>query len=121
MNVPNNLLYTKEHDWLEDLGDGTYKFGITEYAQDALGDIVFVELPEEGEEITVGDTLATVESVKAVSEIVMPFNCEVIKVNDELEEEPEKVNASCYQSWIAIIKIEEIEGVITAEEYKKLL
>lgn len=121
MGVPSKLLYTKEHDWLEDLGDGTYKFGITEYAQEALGDIVYIELPEAGDEITAGDTLSTVESVKAVSEIVMPFNCEVVEVNEELEDEPEKVNASCYESWIAILKIEELEGLISAEEYEKLI
>ncbi len=121
MSIPSNLIYTKEHDWLEDLGDGTYKFGITEYAQDALGDIVYVELPEEGDSITAGDTLTTVESVKAVSEIVMPFDCEVVKVNSELEDEPEKVNADCYGSWIAVLKIDELEGVISAEEYEKLV
>lgn len=121
MNLPSNLKYTKEHDWLEDLGDGTYKFGITEYAQDALGDIVYVELPEIGEEITAGDTVATVESVKAVSEVVMPFDCEIVETNESLEDEPEKINASCYESWIAIIKIEDLEEIISADEYKALL
>ena len=121
MNIPKKLIYTKDHDWLEDLGDGTYKFGITEYAQDALGDIVYVELPEEGEEITAGDTVATVESVKAVSEIVMPFDCEIVSVNEELEDEPEKVNAEAYAAWIAVLKIADLEGAISAEEYEKLL
>jgi len=121
MNNPSKLKYTKGHDWLEDLGNGTYKFGITEYAQDALGDIVYVELPEVGEEIIEGDTVATVESVKAVSEIVMPFDCEIVEVNDELEDEPEKVNASCYEAWIAILKIESLDGAISAQEYEKSL
>lgn len=121
MSYPSNLKYTKDHDWLEDLGDGTFKFGITEYAQDALGDIVYVELPEVGEEITAGDTVATVESVKAVSEIVMPFDCEIVSVNEELEDEPEKVNASCYENWIAVLKIEELEEVMSAEDYEKSL
>lgn len=121
MNIPSKLKYTKEHDWLEDLGEGKYRFGITEYAQDALGDIVYVELPEVGEEITAGDTVSTVESVKAVSEIVMPFDCEILEVNEELEDEPEKVNAACYDAWIAVLKIEELEEVLSAEEYEKLL
>ncbi len=121
MSVPKKLMYTKEHDWLEDLGDGTYRFGITDYAQDALGDIVYIELPETGEEIAAGDTLSTVESVKAVSEIIMPFSCEVVEVNEELEDEPEKVNADCYKSWIAILRIDELEEVISAEEYEKLI
>jgi len=119
MNIPSNLKYTKEHDWLEDLGDGTYKLGITEYAQESLGDIVYVELPEVGDEVSEGDTLATVESVKAVSEIAMPFDCEVMEINTELEDEPEKLNASCYETWIAIIKIDELDEVISAEEYEE--
>ena len=73
------------------------------------------------EEIAAGDTLSTVESVKAVSEIVMPFDCEVVEVNEELEDEPEKVNVSCYDSWIAILKIDELEGLISADEYEKLI
>ena len=121
MNIPKNLKYTKEHDWLEDLGEGKYKMGITEYAQEALGDIVYIELPEIGEEITAGDTLLTVESVKAVSEIVIPCDCEVVDKNDELEEEPEKVNVSCYESWMVILKIDDLKEVISAEEYEKLI
>jgi len=121
MSTPKNLKYTKEHDWLEDLGNDTYKFGITDYAQNALGDIVYVELPDVEDEISAGDTVATVESVKAVSEIVMPFDCTIVEVNEELEDEPEKVNASCYESWIAIIKIDDLEETMTAEEYEKSL
>ena len=121
MSIPKNLLYTKEHDWLEDMGDGTYKFGITDYAQNALGDIVYVELPAVGDEISAGDTLTTVESVKAVSEITMQFDCTVLEVNEELEDEPEKVNADCYASWIAVLRIDEAAGLISAEEYEKLV
>jgi len=105
MTIPADLKYTKDHEWVRIEGD-TATFGISDHAQEALGDIVFVELPELGRTIDAGEAYAVVESVKAVSDIYAPVAGEVIAVNEDLEGEPEKVNTDPYGSgWIAKINI----------------
>jgi len=105
MTIPADLKYTKEHEWVRIDGD-TATFGISDHAQEALGDIVFVELPEIGRTIDAGEAYAVVESVKAVSDVYAPVSGEVIEVNEALEGEPEKVNTDPYGTgWIAKIKI----------------
>lgn len=105
MTIPADLKYTKEHEWVRIEGD-TATLGISDHAQEALGDIVFVELPEPGRALTPGDAFAVVESVKAVSDVYAPVGGEVIAVNEMLEGEPEKINTDPYGSgWIVQIKM----------------
>lgn len=105
MTIPADLKYTKEHEWVRIEGD-TATFGISDHAQEALGDIVFVELPEVGRELSPGDPFAVVESVKAVSDVYAPLGGEVIEVNEALEGEPEKINTDPYGTgWIAKVKV----------------
>jgi len=105
MTIPADLQYTKEHEWVRIEGD-TATFGISDHAQEALGDIVFVELPEIGRSLVAGDAFAVVESVKAVSDVYAPVSGEVVAVNEELEAEPEKINTDPYGSgWIARVKV----------------
>jgi len=105
MTIPADLKYTKDHEWVRIDGD-TATFGITDHAQEALGDIVFVELPEIGRTVDAGEAYAVVESVKAVSDVFAPVAGEIIAVNEALESEPEKVNTDPYGSgWIAKINI----------------
>ena len=105
MTIPADLKYTKDHEWVRIDGD-IATFGISDHAQEALGDIVFVELPEIGRTIDAGEAYAVVESVKAVSDVYAPAAGEVIAVNEELEGEPEKVNSDAYGAgWIAKVKM----------------
>ena len=106
LNFPEDLKYTKGHEWIKKDGD-LVTVGISDYAQDQLGEIVFVELPETGDSFAKGDEFGTVESVKAVSEIYMPVSGEIVEINPALEDAPELVNTSCYQEgWIAKVKLE---------------
>ena len=123
MTIPAEIKYTKDHEWVRIEGD-TATFGITDHAQEALGDIVFVELPEIGREVNAGEAYAVVESVKAVSDVYAPLAGEVIEVNEALEGEPEKVNSDAYGAgWIAKIKITGDESVelMTDDEYTTFL
>ena len=105
MTIPADLQYTKEHEWVRIEGD-TATLGITDHAQEALGDIVFVELPEIGRQLAPGEAFAVVESVKAVSDVYAPVGGEVIEVNTLLESEPEKVNTDAYgEGWIARVRM----------------
>jgi len=105
MTIPADLKYTKDHEWVRIEGD-TATFGITDHAQEALGDIVFVELPEVGRTIDAGEAYAVVESVKAVSDVYAPVGGEITEVNNELESEPELVNTDSYGAgWIAKVHI----------------
>lgn len=122
MKVLPELKYSKDHEWVKVEGNRAY-IGITDHAQDALGDIVFVELPEVGEEINAGDVLSAVESVKAASDVYAPVSGKVVEVNEELEDAPEKINEEPYEAWIAVLEISdpsEIEDLLSAEEYEKL-
>ncbi len=101
MNIPGDLLYSTDHEWIRDLGDGRVRIGITDYAQDALGDVVFVEVPVVGASVAAGSVFGEVESTKSVSELFAPVDGEVVAVNDELEAAPEKVNEDPYgDGWI---------------------
>jgi len=105
MSIPADLMYSKDHEWVRIDGD-TATFGLTDHAQEALGDIVFVEIPEEGRVVAAGDAFAVVESVKAVSDAYAPIAGEIIEGNSELEATPEKVNEDPYgDGWIAKVKV----------------
>lgn len=122
MNVPKTLLYTESHEWIEKLGEGKVRIGLTDYAQSELGDLVFVSLPAAGDALEEGATFADVESVKAVSEVYSPVNGTVDAVNEILADEPEKINADSYAAWLV-----EASGValpdtlLSAEEYEALV
>ena len=118
MNHPTDLLYSKSHEWVKFLDENTALVGLTDYAQDALGDLVFVNLPEEGDEVTVGESFADVESVKAVSDVYSPVTGMVAEVNEELLDAPEKMNEAPYDAWLVRVEnITEKQELLTAEEY----
>ncbi len=114
--TPENLLYSKEHEWVEFLDDDTVRVGITDYAQYSLKDVTYLELPEKGDTVTAGTPMGSIESVKAASDIYAPVSGEVVEVNEDLLDEPEKVNDDPYGSWMVIIKPTNLE-----EDKKKLL
>ena len=121
--IPENLSYTEDHEWVSpNEGDGV-KVGITDYAQDALSDVVFVELPNVGDTYQRGEVMAVAESVKAASDIYAPIAGKIIAVNDKLEESPELVNESPYGSgWMVVIEpSEDMSALIDAESYKNSL
>lgn len=124
MNVPAELKYTKEHEWIRVEGDEAV-VGITDYAQSQLGDIVFVECETVGDELEAGDTFGTIEAVKTVSDLYLPVGGEVLEFNEALEDEPELVNKDPYgKGWIIRVKIgneTEIDGLLNAEAYKALI
>jgi len=124
MSIPAGLKYSKDHEWVRIEGD-TATFGISDHAQEALGDIVFVELPEVGRAITAGDAYAVVESVKAVSDVYAPVTGEVIEVNEGLEAEPEKVNTEPYGAgWIVKVKVAadvDTSHLMSDDEYNTFL
>jgi glycine cleavage system H protein len=120
MNIPADLKYTESHEWVRAETDGTVTVGITEYAQDALGDIVFVELPAVGKSFTAGDDAAVVESVKAASDIYAPLSGEVTAVNQAVADAPESINADAYASWLFKLKPSDanaINGLLDAGAY----
>lgn len=119
MNFPEELKYTKSHEWVKMEDETTAYVGISDYAQDALGDLVFVNLPEEGDEVTAGETFADVESVKAVSDVYSPVSGTVAEVNEGLMDAPESINESPYDAWF--MKVEGITGqseLMSASEYE---
>lgn len=124
MNVPDDLLYTKDHEWVLVEGSSA-TIGITDHAQDALGDVVFVELPSPDESFSARDVFGSVESVKAVSEIYMPVSGVVATVNEALEDTPELVNSDPYgEGWMIQIRIEdsaELDDLMSAEDYQQFL
>ena len=120
MPYPTDRKYTKEHEWIT--ADGT--IGITNYAQDSLGDIVFVELPKVGTEITTGKPFGTVESVKAVSDLNAPVSGTVTAINEDLATSPEKVNKDAHGSWMVKIKVKdpaELNALLSAADYEKFV
>lgn len=115
-NIPDNFHYTKDHEWVHEVSDGIVRFGITDYAQDALGDIVFVTLPHLGEEISAGAACGEIESTKSVSDICAPLDGVVVHRNDAIETAPETVNKDPYGAgWIADIEVS--GGAIHAQEH----
>lgn len=111
MNTPEHLRYTKSHEWILFADDGTAKVGLTDHAQDALGDLVFVNLPQVGDTLTCGEALGDVESVKAVSDVYSPVTGTVKAVNEDLLDAPEAINADPYGAWLV-----EVEGISDQEE-----
>jgi glycine cleavage system H protein len=119
-NVPEDLHYSKDHEWIRVEGD-TATIGITDYAQNSLGDVVYVELPKTGDEFMAHESFGSVESVKAVSEIFTPVSGSVVGANDTLQDEPEKVNSDPYGAWLIRVKMSkpgEIDSLLTAAEYE---
>ncbi|CAL8472593.1 MULTISPECIES: glycine cleavage system protein GcvH [Caballeronia] len=104
MSIPADLKYTESHEWVRTESDGTLTIGITDHAQEALGDIVFVELPAAGKTVTAGDAIAVIESVKAASDIYAPVSGEIVESNDALTSAPDQVNGAPYESWLFKIK-----------------
>ncbi|WP_170008086.1 glycine cleavage system protein GcvH [Bacillus fonticola] len=119
-NTPSELRYSEEHEWVKDEGD-TVRIGITHFAQSELGDIVFVELPEVGDEIKADQPFGSVESVKTVSELYAPISGKVVEVNDDLDDSPEFVNESPYEkAWMVVVEPadkSEIENLMDADAY----
>ncbi len=121
--VPDNLSYTKEHEWTSLQDDGSVKVGITDHAQDALSDVVFVELPDVGSEFSKGDSMAVAESVKAASDIYAPVSGKISSVNTKLEESPELINESPYDfGWMVVIEpTSKLEGLLDSESYREII
>jgi glycine cleavage system H protein len=124
-SIPDDLRYTKEHEWLKPAGDGTALVGITDYAQESLGDIVYVELPKPGAKFAAGATFGVVESVKAASDLYMPIAAEVVEVNSALESMPELVNQVPYAGgWMLKVRVTDATAVgklLDAAAYTKLV
>jgi glycine cleavage system H protein len=124
MEFPEEFLYTEDHEWVL-VEDDIVTVGISDFAQDSLGDIVFVELPEVGYQVEAGKTFGVVESVKAVSDIYTPITGEVVEVNDELPDTPELVNTSPYEgAWMIKVKLDnpaELDGLLDAEAYQSFV
>lgn len=120
MNIPNDCKYTKEHEWVR-VDNSSATIGITDYAQHQLGDVVFVELPEEGDTTNKGEPLGVVESVKAVSDIYAPVSGEISEINSALKDAPETINTDCYDTaWLVKIDmatLEELDDLLTPEQY----
>ena len=123
--VPEALLYTKDHEWVQIHEDGTATVGITDYAQESLGDITFVEFPASGESFSSGDTFGVVESVKASSDLFMPLDAEVLEVNEEVDSEPELLNSDPYvKGWLLKIRLSEpaqADSLLKADAYSELI
>jgi glycine cleavage system H protein len=124
-DTPKDLLYAKSHEWLRDEGDGTATIGITEHAQELLGDLVFVDLPEVGARVEAGNDCAVVESVKAASDVYSPVSGEVIEVNEALDGSPETINEDAFgNGWMFKLKLEDagqLEGLLDADAYDALV
>ena len=124
-NVPTDLLYTKDHEWVKVHDDGTATIGITDYAQESLGDITFVEFPQDGESFSSGDTFGVVESVKAASDLFMPVDAEVTEINDEVDASPELLNQDPYEAgWLLKIKLQDpsqLEDLLQADAYSGII
>jgi glycine cleavage system H protein len=119
MNFPPDLKYSKTHEWVKDLGNGLYEIGITDFAQKELGDLVYVNLPQPGDELKTGKAFADVESVKAVSDIISPVDGTVKEVNEALLSAPESVNKAPYEAWFIRAEGSLGETLLSAEEYEK--
>jgi glycine cleavage system H protein len=121
LSVPDDLQYTKSHEWVRTEGD-TATIGITDHAQEELGDVVFVELPDEGDTFDAGESFGTVESVKAVSDLYAPVGGEVVEVNSALEDAPEKINEDPYgEGWIIKLRTSEEADLLSPQEYEQVV
>ena len=124
MKVPENLLYTKEHEWISKK-DNVVKVGITDFAQSQLGDIIFLELPEVGDQIIAGESFGEIEAVKTVSELYAPINGTILEVNEDLEDSPDNINQDCYGAgWIIKVSHEgnlESDDLLDHKAYSNLI
>ncbi|MCP3661771.1 MAG: glycine cleavage system protein GcvH [Gammaproteobacteria bacterium] len=122
-NLPSELKYAKSHEWVRDEGDGTVTVGITDHAQSQLGDMVFIELPEVGDDVEAGSECAVVESVKAASDIYSPVSGEVVEVNEELADSPETVNQNAFSDgWLFKVRIEgDLDELLDADAYAEVM
>ncbi len=123
--LPVDLLYTKDHEWVRIHADGTATVGITDYAQESLGDITFVEFPEVGASFEIGDTFGVVESVKAASDLYMPLGGEIVEINEEVDAAPELVNQEAFtQGWLLKLRLSDdsqVADLMTPEAYSELM
>ena len=116
----SNLLYSKDHEWVLSLEGNRVRIGISDYAQHSLGDIVFVENPEEGDDVTASETMGSIESVKAVSDLISPVSGSVVLVNEELEDSPESINEKPYEAWLIEVELsnpDELNSLLKEDEY----
>ncbi len=123
-NIPENLKYAESHEWVHDEGDGTVTIGISDHAQELLGDLVFVELPETGTQLKAGDECAVVESVKAASDVYSPLDGEVIETNEALADSPEVINEAPYDNWIFKLKLSnpvQLDELLDAAAYASMV
>ena len=122
--IPNDLKYTRDHEWVRLESDDTAVIGITDFAQESLGDVTFVELPELGDTLETADAFGVVESVKAASDLYMPISGEILEVNEALNEDPEAVNRSPYEeAWMIRVRItnpEDLDALLTPEQYTEI-
>jgi glycine cleavage system H protein len=124
MEIPDDLLYTEEHEWIRQVGEGLVRIGITDYAQDQLGDVVYVELPDIGKEVVKDDVLVEVESTKSVGEVYAPFAGRVSDINENISNSPELVNQSPYENgWLVLLALDgemPTDGLLDAAGYRDL-
>jgi len=123
-DIPNNLKYAQTHEWAKLEGDNLVRIGISDFAQSELGDLVFIDLPKVGQQLKVGEQCAVVESVKAASDLFAPVSGVIVKINDDIADEPEQVNDEPYDSWLFCIKaddIDELTALMNADDYQKLI
>ncbi len=119
MATPKELKYSKTHEWVKGLDGGLVEIGLTDFAQDALGSLVFVNLPEVGDDVTMGEALGDVESVKAVSDVYCPVSGTVAEINEELLDAPEKINEAPYEAWLIRVEdVTETEKLLEAADYE---
>ncbi len=120
-NLPEENRYSQDDEWVRESGDGLYRVGVTDFAQQQLGDVVFVELPEPGSKFQAGQAFGVIESVKAVSDLCIPLGGEIVEVNSELEDAPEAVNEDCYQAgWLIGIRVDDatqLDSLMNAQAY----
>lgn len=123
LQYPDDLHYTADHEWVRDQGEGVFRVGITSYAQDALGDVVYVSLPAVGDEVSTGDACGEVESTKSVSDLYAPLAGEVTAVNEALDATPELINSDPYgEGWMFEVKVtdlSEVDNLLTVEAYRE--
>ena len=122
--LPKILKYAQSHEWVRLEDDDIVRVGITDFAQDELGDLVFVELPEPGKQVTAGEACAVIESVKTASDLNSPVSGEIISVNERLNDEPELINEACYDHWIFCVKaanVTEMDELLDADAYQAII
>lgn len=118
MNIPSELLYTKTHEWVLEKSDGTYRIGITDFAQKEMGDIVFVDLPLVGDHFAEDEEMAVLETQKAASEVYAPITGKVLAVNEEIVDKPELINEACYETWLVEMNGTVGDGLLNADQYE---